>query len=110
MTENICLDIISCLFNLYDSQTFDTRIQLDNPQKYKMQFEVYYLVNVCYAELYDRHLFVHTNIVRLWYKKPVSGFYASNHMCIEITSTKCDTYNIGFVIMTNLEMDWHHKR
>ena len=30
-------------------------------------------------------------------------------MCIEMMITKCDTYNIVYVIMTNLEMDWHHK-
>ena len=77
--------------------------------KYIIECEVYYIVNVCYAELYDIHLLVHTKIVRLSFKN-VSGFYASNHMCIEIMITKCDTYNIVYVIMTNLEMDWHHKR
>ena len=30
------------------------------PQKYIIECEVYYIVNVCYAELYDIHLLVRT--------------------------------------------------
>ena len=59
-----------------------------------------YVMQNCMTYIYS---FIQ-KIVRLSFKN-VSGFYASNHMCIEIMITKCDTYNIVYVIMTNLEMD-----